>query len=116
MVLVPNRTVSPRRRIAGPSKPGSPPFSDVEICEDDGEGRTGSNDEEDRLNNGASGEPPDTLGTARDAQAFITPGYRDDACKSRCLQHADPEGPAGNRGMELAQKGRDRDIEVLPRH
>src|SRR6185437_14363261 len=87
-----------------------------EVGEDDGEDGIGEDDEEDRLDDGARRQAPDALRAARHAQALVATGERDDAGESRRLQHADPEGPAGHRRPELAQEGRDRDVERAPGH
>src|SRR5476649_344157 len=101
MTLPPRRVSRPRKRIASGSVASPTGGSDLEIAEEDGEGSIGDDDEKDRFDNRTRGEPADALGTARDAQPFITSGQRDDAGEGRRLQHADPEGPARQRRAEL---------------
>src|SRR3546814_2978811 len=60
---------------------------------------------------GTRGLPADRLGAARNLQALVAADHADDEGEQWRLDDADPEGPGGDRIVQLAGELKERDVE-----
>src|SRR5260370_4911313 len=115
---LPSRVVSQRMRMMGGVAAPLPAFarSDMEEGEHHGERGVENDDQEDRFDHRDGGQAAHALGALGDLEPLIATDERDHHREERRLQGPEPEGPAEERALQLAQEQGKIDIERRPGH